>query len=232
MNVCYKCVGDEYLQAEIRSEGKALKCSFCEKRRKAFSIEELAERIQSVIEENYRPHQDEYGADSGEPVIHLIANLAQVDEAIAAALRAEISSGTYYDAFEGGYSDPFGREACYVERKSDTYDYQESWLFFRNEISQRSRYFSEHARRSLLEIFGDISSMRVWPNDPVIVKIGTGSEDRFLYRGRIAFSESDIELFLRTPVRELDDDPQPRMATAFPNNSGEDQSLRKMEVPT
>ncbi|MBY5392355.1 RES domain-containing protein [Rhizobium leguminosarum] len=203
MNVCYKCVGDEYLQAEIRSEGKALKCSFCEKRRKAFSIEELAERIQSVIEENYRPHQDEYGADSGEPVIHLIANLAQVDEAIAAALRAEISSGTYYDAFEGGYSDPFGREACYVERKPDTYDYQESWLFFRNEISQRSRYFSEHARRSLLEIFGDISSMRVWPNDPVIVKIGTGSEDRFLYRGRIAFSESDIELFLRTPVREL-----------------------------
>ncbi len=203
MNVCYKCVGDEYLQAEIRSEGKFVKCSFCEKRRKAFSIEELAERVQSVVEENYRPHQDEYGADSGESVIQLIANLAQVDEAIAATLRAEISRGTYYDAFEGGYSDPFGRETCYVERKPDTYDYQESWLFFRNEISLRSRYFSEHARRSLLDIFGDISSLCVWPDDPVIVDIGPTSEDRFLYRGRIAFSDSDIELFLKKPVSEL-----------------------------
>ncbi|NTH16648.1 RES domain-containing protein [Agrobacterium rhizogenes] len=203
MNVCYKCIGDGYLQAEIRSEGKTLKCSFCGKRRRAFSIEELAERVQSVVEENYRPHQDEYGADSGEPVVHLIANLTRVDESIAEAVRAEISSGTGYAAFEGGYSDPFGREACYIDRKPDTYDYQESWLFFRNEISQRSRYFSEHARRSLLEIFGDISSMRVWPNDPVIVNIGPASEDRFLYRGRIAFSEADIELFLKTPVREL-----------------------------
>ncbi|MBY2952031.1 RES domain-containing protein [Rhizobium leguminosarum] len=203
MYVCYKCVGDNYLQSEIRSEGKLVKCSFCKKRRKVFSIEELAERVQSVIEENYQSHQDEYGADSGEPVAHLIANITQVDEPIAEALRAELSSGTAYNAYKNGESDPFSSETCYIERKPDTYDYQESWLFFRNEISLRSRYFSEHARRSLLEIFGDISKMRVWPNDSVIVTIGPASEDRFLYRGRIAFSELDIELFLKEPVSEL-----------------------------
>lgn len=203
MNVCYKCVGDQYLRAEIRSEGEVRACSFCDKRRKTLSIGELAERVQAVVEENYRPHQDEYGADSGEPVADLIANLALVEREIAEALRAEISKGTYYDAFEGGYSDPFGSETCYVERKADTYDYQESWQFFRNEITLRSRYFSEHARRSLLEIFGDISIMRAWPDDPVIVNVGPASEDRFLYRGRIAFSESDIEVFLKAPVREL-----------------------------
>lgn len=203
MIVCYKCVGDRYLQEEIRSDGKSVKCSFCAKRRKSFSIKDLADRLRSIIEEYFSPHQDEYGADSGEPVAHLIANLAQVEEPIADALRAELSSRTAYSAYKNGETDPFSSETCYIERKPDTYDYQESWLFFRKEISLRSRYFSEHARRSLLEIFGDISTLRVWPDDPVIVNIGSDSEGRFLYRGRIAFSESDIELFLKEPVREL-----------------------------
>lgn len=203
MNICYKCIGDRYLRDEIKSEGKRRACSFCGKQRKSFRIEELAERVQGVIEENYRPHQDEYGADSGEPIAHLIANLAGVDEPIAEAVRSELSSGTAYLAYKNGESDPFSSETCYIERKTDTYDYQESWRFFRNEISRRSRYFSEHARQSLLEIFGDISGVRAWPDDPVIVTIGPESGDRFLYRGRIAFSENEIELFLREPVREL-----------------------------
>ncbi|MGO7347827.1 RES domain-containing protein [Rhizobium ruizarguesonis] len=211
MNICYKCIGDEYLQDEIKSEGKRRACSFCGKVRKSFRVGELSERIQSVIEENYRPHQDEYGADSGEPIVHLIANLAGVDESIAEAVRADLSSGTAYLAYKNGETDPFSSETCYVERKTDTYDYQETWRFFRNEISRRSRYFSEHARQSLLEIFGDISSMRTWPRDPVIVTVGPDSEDRFLYRGRIAFSENEIELLLKEPVRELGP-PPPRFA--------------------
>ncbi len=211
MNVCYQCVGDDYLQRELRGEGKTHKCDFCGRRRKSWSIGKLAERVQSVIEENYLRHQDEYGADSGEPIVHLIADLAQVSEPVAEALRAEISSGTAYYAAQSGESDPFSSEACYIERKPDTYDYQESWLFFRTEIGQRSRYFSEPARRSLLEIFGDIASMRVWPNEPVIVKVAPESDDRFLYRGRIAFSGADIELYLKNPVGELGP-PPPRFA--------------------
>jgi len=153
MNICYQCIGDVYLQDEIKSEGKRRACSFCEKHRKGFRLEEFAERVRDVIEENYHPHQDEYGADSGEPIADLIANLAGVDESIAEAVRAELSSGTAYLAYKNGETDPFSSETCYVERKTDTYDYQENWRFFRNEISRRSRYFSEHARRSLLEIF-------------------------------------------------------------------------------
>ncbi|CDZ42737.1 RES domain protein [Neorhizobium galegae bv. officinalis] len=211
MDICYKCIGDVYLRNEIKSEGKRRACSFCEKHRKSYRLEELAERVQGVIEENYIPHQDEYGADSGESIADLIANLAGVDESIAEAVRAELSTGTAYVAYKNGETDPFSSETCYVERKTDTYDYQETWRFFRNEISRRSRYFSEHARRSLLEIFGDVSEMRVWPDEPVIVTIGLESEDRFLYRGRIAFSESEIELFLKDPVRELGP-PPPRFA--------------------
>lgn len=211
MNICYQCIGDVYLKGEIKSEGKRRACSFCGKHRKSYRLEEFAERVQGVIEENYHPHQDEYGADSGESIADLIANLAGVDDSIAEAVRAELSSRTAYIAAKNGETDPFGSETCYIGRKADTYDYQESWRFFRNEISPRSRYFSEHARQSLLEIFGDISGMRVWPDDPVIVTIGPESEERFLYRGRIAFSESEIEHFLKEPVRELGP-PPPRFA--------------------
>jgi len=203
MKICYKCIGDSYLQVEIRTAGKSAECSFCNVRRKSVPINYMAERVRSVIEENFTAHQDEYGADSGEPVAYLIANLTQVEQPIANALRAELSSRTAYGAHKNGEIDPFGPETCYVQKKPDTYDYRESWVFFRHEISRRSRYFSEHARQSLLEIFGDISTLRVWPKDPVIVAIGPQSEERFLYRGRIAFSDSDIELYLKEPVREL-----------------------------
>lgn len=203
MNICYKCVGDQYLQTEIRSAGKRLKCDFCDKRRKAISVEELAERVRPAVEANYIHHQDAWGADSGQPVVYLIADLAKVDEPIAEALRAEISCGTGQAAFDGGFTDPFGPEACYVEGNPDTFDFQESWFVFRDEISHRTRYFNEHARSSLLEIFGDISSMRAWPNDSVVVNIGPASADRFLYRGRIAFSGADIVHFLKAPDREL-----------------------------
>lgn len=167
MNICYKCIGDGYLQGEIKSEGKRRACSFCGKHRKSYRLEELAQRVEGVIEENYIPHQDEYGADSGEPIGDLIADLINVGRPIAEAVRAELSSGTAYLAAKNGETDPFDSETCYIWRKADTYDYQESWRFFRNEISRRSRYFSEHARQSLLKIFGDISGMRVWPDDPV-----------------------------------------------------------------
>ncbi|WP_433850673.1 RES domain-containing protein [Brucella pseudogrignonensis] len=211
MNVCYKCIGDLYLQDEIESEGMRRACGFCGKHRKSYRLEMLVQRVQDVIEENYSAHQDEYGADSGEPIGDLIANLLNVDRPIAEAVRAELSRGTAYLAYKNGETDPFSSETCYIERKTDTYDYQETWRLFRNEIGRRSRYFNEHARRSLIEIFGDISTTRAWPDDPVVEIVGPKSEDRFLYRGRIAFSESEIELFLKDPVGELGP-PPPRFA--------------------
>ncbi|TPJ72806.1 HEPN-associated N-terminal domain-containing protein [Mesorhizobium sp. B2-6-2] len=176
MNVCYKCIGDSYLSDEIRTEAKRALCEFCGKRRQACTLDALSQRVRDVLESHYSPHQDEYGADDGQPVVDLILNLLDCEESIAEAVRAHISQTTAWAAHDGGYSDPFGSETCYIERPADIYNFQETWGFFRSEIRSRSRYFSETARHALQEIFGDLTTLTNWSREPVIQTIGTGTK--------------------------------------------------------
>ncbi|TRC72039.1 hypothetical protein FJV83_31435 [Mesorhizobium sp. WSM4307] len=203
MNVCYKCIGDSYLREEIRTDGKRAKCAYCEKLRKSFTIDELSDRVRSVVEEHYRHHQDEYGADSGEPIKWLIADLLEADETIAEDVRGRISEDTAYEAYDSGDSDPFGWEACYLEKSPDTFDYQETWSLFRREIRTRSRFFSEYARTALADIFGGLLDMKTWEGESVIATITPTSEHRFVYRARIALAEDEITKILTEPVPEL-----------------------------
>ncbi|MCV3243042.1 RES domain-containing protein [Mesorhizobium sp. ZC-5] len=203
MNICYKCIGDTALSAEMRSEGNRAVCEFCSRRRKSITLNDLACRVREVIDEHYQHHQDEWGADDGQPVVYLIADLLNCEKEVAEAVRDKISDDTAWEAHEGGYSDPFGSEACYIEKAADIYDFQETWEFFIREIRTRARYFSKEGQSALEQIFGDLTELKTWSGEPVIKMISSGTDEAFLYRGRIAFSEAELEEMLRSPVREL-----------------------------
>lgn len=49
----------------------------------------------------------------GEPVLWVIANMAELYEAIAPAIVSYLSGRHGYRAFQGGYGSPYGCEACY-----------------------------------------------------------------------------------------------------------------------
>ena len=51
--VCYQCVGEKYLSAEIIRAGSKQSCSYCDGLAEAYSIGEMAERIAAVFEEHY-----------------------------------------------------------------------------------------------------------------------------------------------------------------------------------
>ena len=180
------------LNGRFDSRGLKRKCGFCGKVRKSISLGELADRVHGVIETHFRltpsdPYSEEYAYDKevgwerrGEPVEYLIAEIAGVEQELAVAIRKTLSERTAWDAHEGGYEDPYGIEAHYEVGKPDTYDFRESWDFFRRQIKTSERYFGQFAKRALDEIFGDdLDRLKTWQGDRAVRTIFPESDDRF-----------------------------------------------------
>lgn len=223
--VCYLCIGDAFLREEVRTEGARKACHYCKKRRRTIPLSELVERVHGAMEAYYvltpdAPGGEGYAIDPdigwerrGEPVLWVIANMAELEEPIASDIVDHLSDRHEYDAFEGGYENPYGSDACYEERRVDDLDLRDRWASFRSEIGSRARFFSPHARNDLDEIFGDVSGLRTWDGVPAVRQIHPENADRFIYRGRIAYSSAEIQAFLSEPVGELGPPPS-RVARA------------------
>lgn len=213
--ICHACVGDAFLKEEICSDGKKRKCEFCGKTRKTWPLQELAERVRSVIEEHFRitpsdPRDEGFAYDKemdwerrGDPVADVIAEICELEPDVAEAVRKCISDETSYDAFEGAYEDPFGSDTYYEEGRPNTGNFRESWEFFRQEIKSRARFFGRSAQKALDEIFGDLASHKTWEGTPAIKEIAPADEGRFFYRARIAHSHSELHEMLTQPVKRL-----------------------------
>ena len=112
---------------------------------------------------------------------------------------------TSWDAFEGGYEDPFASDRYAEEgRTRIPCGFRESWDFFRREIKTRSRFFGRFAQRALEEMFGDLASLKTWNGIPAIKEIPPTDEVRFIYRARIAYAESELREMLSDPVKNSD----------------------------
>jgi RES domain/HEPN/RES N-terminal domain 1 len=213
--VCIRCIGDTFLKQEILRDGRDRECDFCGKTRKAWPLDELAERTQGVIEEHFQitpndPRDEGFVYDKemnwerrGYPIADVIAEIANLKADLAEAVRERLSEKTSYDAFESGDEDPFGSDTYYEEGRPDTHGFRESWEFFRQEVRTRSRFFGRDAQRALDEIFGDLGSLKTWEGTPAIKEILVTDEARFLYRARIAYSESELRDILLDPAKRL-----------------------------
>jgi hypothetical protein len=205
--ICHACIGDAYLKQEVLSDAHKRTCHFCRGISEAWPLDELAERIQMVIEEHFvvtpdNPSDDGFYYDEdwerrGEPVAEVIAEIARLEPEPTEAVRERLSEKTYREAFEGGEEDPYGSDTHYEEGQPDTCGFRESWEFFRKEIRTRTRFFGRYAQQALDEIFGDLASLKTWNGTPAIKEMRPTDEERFIYRARIAYSESEVCQLLR-----------------------------------
>ena len=210
--ICYGCIGDSFLKEEVRREGHKRQCHFCEKARKAWPLDKLAERVQGVIDEHFRitpsDPRDEYlfydedmdWERRGDPVAAVIAEIAELEPKPAEEVREHLSRKIYFEAFEGGYENPFGSDTYYEEGRSDTYGFCESWEFFRQEIKTRSRFFGSFRPACARRYFW-LRSTETREGTPAIKEILPADDMRFLYRARIAFESSELREMLSDPVR-------------------------------
>ncbi len=204
VRVCHDCIGDSFLADEVKEKGSRGLCGYCGKRRKALTLEKLAERIHEVLKEHFRLSLNETPwRRSGYPVVDLIANMAGLDEEIADDVRALLSEPHEYEAMTDGAENPYDSDAHYEELSPDEWGFHDTWEAFRSEIRSCARFFSTSAETALRDIFGDLSALKTFDDQPVIRKISPDDEDRFLWRARTAQSSKELKAILSAPVCEI-----------------------------
>jgi hypothetical protein len=195
--ICHECIGDEFLKKEIQVKGKREKCNYCDKSRKAMLLSWLAENIHTAIQENFyltssEPEPYEYAlindkeinyewVRKGEEVNYLIQEIAEVGDDVANDVQEYLSfhfGGDPSDFEENPYDD----EACYNKSSPETYNFIESWDFFRKEITYRARFFSQFAERILDELFSNLDSLKTIDGKSVVRIAGPNTELPYIYR--------------------------------------------------
>ena len=222
--VCYGCIGDAVLSADVKQSGRRSRCSYCARTREAIPIEQLAEQIDPVVQEafvlsgaddRHYVHSSTWGdmwEQDGDPVEHIIAEIAGLEPEIAEDLR-ELLSGRYaYPAIKDGDDDPYGVDAHYVAKDPDDWEFRETWSDFRRDIQSRARFFSVGAEAALNSIFGDLDTLRTSGGQPVVREITPTDKERFFWRARKAQSIDELKAILKSPTSEMGPPPS-RCAT-------------------
>jgi len=195
--ICHKCVSEEYVNKFIRKSGKSKRrCSYCNRSIKNVDLEVVAEMLHKVFSENYeQPTEGEFYYNCGEPGISVIQDELRVDEEPAADIFA-IMQDVYndYHGIEVIYCETFH----YVKVKRDGNALGWAWEEMELSLKSEARYFNQHVKKFLDELFSDIESMKTGDSEKAIKDVQV---DTVLYRARAFENYEDVEAALEHPER-------------------------------
>jgi len=237
LRACSDCVDESHLSSEIRRWGIENACSYCKQTGKTYSIDQLADELETALRDHYyltrsEPDLIEYHMwmddevsyewrREGEPVAEVIAWAAEVDEEIAEDIRRVLEER--HDDFEQsmlGNENPFDSEAYYAEREIDDAESQASWLHFEESLTTEARYFNPSAEATLTSTFSDIAQHKTHEDAPVIVEVGPGKTLAAFYRARTFQSTDKLLEALERPDRGIGPPPSPAASAGRMNPHG------------
>ena len=227
MHVCNDCVGDKILADQVKEDDTPVKCTYCGSMGAAVTLKKLANRIHEAMEEHFDltpPYpvtpdetllaQDGSWERRGNYVEDVIARIAGVNTQIAADVREYLADRFGHQANPDEKDEnPYNPFACYEERATDTSDFRQTWMGFRDEIHSHARFFGTGTEARLDEIFADLYSLSTYHGERVIREIQPGDPESFIWRARIANSESELKSILNSLSTELGP-PPPETARA------------------
>lgn len=164
--LCLDCVGEAHLKGEIKAKGKRLKCSYCGKVARSFSIEEMADRVEQVFKEHYTRTPDEPdGLEAmmqsneeldyewereGEPVIWAIMDAADIPEAAAEDIQSMLGDRhAPTDPSDYLGETEFSSDSYYEQNEADASAWRLEWEDFESSLKTQARFFSRTAVRLL-----------------------------------------------------------------------------------
>jgi len=218
--LCAGCVGEPFLKAIIRREGKVASCAFCSRRRgPCFTLEQMADRVQTAFAEHYvrtadQPDEDEslaqrYGdyewTRRGMAANEAIQLAAQIEpepgDAIAEILEDRYNTLSPGDPIE---EQEFDGESHYERRRSAEDDhFHQDWDRFEQSLKSEARFFSRKAQAVLSNIFDGIADARTKAGEPVIFTAGPGTPLTTLFRARVFQSRDRLVAALERPDLEV-----------------------------
>jgi hypothetical protein len=231
--ICENCIDEAFLKEEVSRLGKRRKCSYCHLVARTYSIEKMAERVETALEQFYARTQDEpdewgylrqreFGDTwirDGEEIINVIEEAAIIPRDAAEDIQ-EILDEKYSDvgsdqlAIETEYSS----ESCYDLKDHDDKFWKGQWDLFAQSVKHHGRMFNDTAKKVLESIFDGFGQLRTYRGQPVIIDTGPSKSIALLYRARVFVSDSILKEALANPDRQLGP-PPPKLATAGRMNS-------------
>jgi len=230
--ICVECVREEYLQAEIAEQGEDAECSYCDHDAKTITIDQLADRIATALEQHYEQTSLEpEGVDwelakeglwvrPGENVVYVIAGMAEIDDDPAEDVRALLEERETTHDDPTSEEGPYDLEAQYDEKPVHDYELQMQWNYFQTSLQTESRLFNREAYATLDSIFDKLAEHESAGGDPVVVDAGPGQGLRMLHRARVFQSNSKLESALARPDLELGPPPSNQAAAGRMNAQG------------
>lgn len=228
--ICFRCVEDEYLSAEIQRKGKKHKCSYCGGDHNSYSLKELADRVETAFNDHYRKTSDQPSdeqwsmlADSesdydfereGMPVVEAIEQAAQIPHQAAEDIQG-ILNDRYYDLESSslGEETEFADDSYYEEKGVSSFEWADEWDRFEQSLKSEARFFSQSAAAHLASVFGGIDQLKVRGGRSLVVDAGPEHELNHLYRARVFQSDPPLKEALCYPDRYVGSPPA-RLANA------------------
>lgn len=229
--ICHGCIGEDFLKAKVKKEGKKAKCSYCGKSAKGISIGELADHVDTAFDaHHYRTSDQPNDFESmmmrdpegsfeferhGQKAEYAIAEGAKIEDKPADHVRQVLGERhADFDMDASGDETAFAEDSHYEEATVDTSPMHANWRFFDKSLKTEARLFNREAEAVLDGLFGDLHAQKTKKGAAVIVDAGPGKDIAALYRARTFQSnEGDLKAALARPDIGIGP-PPPRAARA------------------
>lgn len=227
-HICHACVGDRFLKAEIKAEGTRAICMACGMRRPAFTVPDLARRVDEAICEQFAPVRN----DDGYNFETLVEENALVSSEIAETLTGYLSSTAGYRAVRDGEDNVYDSCVSWDDGPLDRSRYQSGWARFQESIKQEARYYNGYADQWLDDVFLSLDRQADWAGEKVISTWMPSKTRPPFVRGRVAQSDEELKKFLTAPAKELGPPPSAFATAGRMNAAGVSVFYGAMDVET
>lgn len=218
--VCFNCIGEDYLKSLVKSGDVNKRCSYCGNVDSVISLRDLADHVGVAFKAHYSRTADspdffqrmmnedkeiDYRWErEGEPVVYAIANAVEISENIAEDVRKLLEKKYFnFDEMLIGGEREFNSEAHYEEIDPEDHEWQKSWESFERTIKTEARFFSRAAISQLRELFDTVDKMATRHGKPLIVNVGPGTNYTQLYRARVFQADESLTAAMKRPDKEL-----------------------------
>ena len=220
-NVCWRCVGEDYLRADINRKGIVRQCSYCSETGESLTVGEFAEHIEYAFEQHYirvtyeATYWEEYlvgHALGGDSVVDAIGDAAQIEPELAEDVQ-NILEEKHNDFGATGGESEFNSESYYQKKGIGGVYWELGWMTFEKELKTEARFFNQSVESHLSSLFDNLESITTDGGSPLLIDAGPSTSLTTLYRARVFQSDQELKKALCQPDLKLGPPPN-RIASA------------------